>query len=120
MNNLQNIPEPRFKKGDLVYYFDHDKGEVFDDTVTNNPTPCLLGNETYVYGLFKRKCFMEEKYLFKTPLECLNACYINAQDEMIGAELELKTAQRNVQFFYDLCKEEQKRIESEKVNQPCE
>lgn len=106
--------EPRFKRGDLVYYFDHDKGEVVDDTVHNNP--CWIGNETYAYGLFKRKCFMEEKYLFKTPLECLNACYINAQEKMIGAELELKAAQRNVDFFYNLCKEEQKRINEEKNN----
>lgn len=114
MDNLPNKPEQRFKKGDLVYYFDHDKGKVFDDTVLNNPAPYLLDDETYVYGLFKRKCFMEEKYLFKTPLECLNACYINAQEEMIGAELELKAAQRNVEFFYNLCKEEQKRLDEEK------
>ena len=111
MNNLPNIPEPRFKRGDLVYYFDHKKGEVVDDTIHNNP--CRIGDETYAYGLFKRKCFMEEKYLFKTPLECLNACYINAQEQMIGAELELKSAQRNVEFFYNLCKEESERMKHE-------
>ena len=111
MDNLPNKPEPRFKRGDLVYYFDYNKGEVVDDTVTNNP--CWISDETYACGLFKRKCFMEEKYLFKTPLECLNACYINAQEEMIGAELELKTAQRNVEFFYNLCKQESERLKRE-------
>lgn len=114
MNNLPNIPEPRFKKGDLVYYFNHDKNEVVDDTIVGNP--CWVSEESYVYGLFKRKCFMAEEFLFKTPLECLNAWYIKAQDRKICAEQELKEAQRNVDFFYNLCKEEQKRINEEKNN----
>lgn len=108
----EHAKSTKIKVGDTVYYFDRKKGEVVDDTIHNNP--CRIGDETYAYGLFKRKCFMEEKYLFKTPLECLNACYINAQEHIIGAELELKSAQRNVEFFYNLCKEEQKRLDEEK------
>lgn len=111
MNNLPNIPEPRFKKGDLVYRFDHNKNEVVDDTVASNAT--LVSEESYIYGLFKCKRFIAEEYLFKTPLECLTAQYINAQEKMIGAELELKAAQRNVEFFYNLCKEESERMKHE-------
>ena len=107
---IEQRPEPRFKRGDLVFYFDFDKNEVLDDTIYYNPYWC---SDYYVYGLYKSQCFFEESRLFKTPLECLNACYINAQDKMIGAELELKAAQRNVEFFYNLCKEESERMKHE-------
>lgn len=107
---MDNKPEPRFKKGDLVYRFDHNKNEVVDDTVASND---WVSEESYVYGLFKCKRFIAEEYLFKTPLECLNAQYINAQEKMIGAELELKAAQRNVEFFYNLCKQESERLKRE-------
>lgn len=107
---MDNKPEPRFKKGDLVYRFDHNKNEVVDDTVVSND---WVSEESYVYGLFKCKRFIAEEYLFKTPLECLTAQYINAQEKMIGAELELKAAQRNVEFFYNLCKEESERLKRE-------
>lgn len=107
---MDNKPEPRFNKGDLVYRFDHNKNEVVDDTVVSND---WVSEESYVYGLFKCKRFIAEEYLFKTPLECLTAQYINAQEKMIGAELELKAAQRNVEFFYNLCKEESERLKRE-------
>ena len=107
---MDNKPEPRFKKGDLVYRFDHNKNEVVDDTVVSND---WVSEESYVYGLFKCKRFIAEEYLFKTPLECLTAQYINAQEKMIGAELELKAAQRNVEFFYNLCKQESERLKRE-------
>ena len=112
--------KPRFKRGDVVYYFNYSKNEVMEDTIFRVHESSFPQHIPHTYHLYKSNQYMNEGDLATTPLECLNQCYINAQEEMYGAERELQSAQRNVQFFYDLCKEEQKRIESEKANQPCE
>lgn len=103
---------PKYKRGDLVYFYNNIKGEVAEDTIRSHK-PLIVDEDTFYYMLFKNSGYYRESFLFKSVMECLQDCYAKAQEQMIGAELDLKHAQVNVDFFHNLILKEQRKVQDE-------